>query len=734
MQNTPRVIRRPQTSLIIYDTPARAVFKLSQRDVSRIEQAADTSIDFLPQQELVGLCDSLGVQRQPRDDADRATLASLAAPPPPAAAAATPAKADAYAADPSSDEEESSGLRWGLIGVIIGLGVVLIAAILLLSRFFSGPSGATPTETPSVETTATVTVTPASAAVIALANVSVRSGPAVEYPVTGLLPAGASAEVIGRNAASTWWQISAPNIQGNQGWVPDDQVTTSNVANVPVATPPPLPTPTATPLQTFNGWRGEYFANADLQGQPVVVQDDPQINFNWGAGSPAPGVPPNDYSVRWTRDQAFEQGAYRFTVNVEGGVRLWLDGQLLIDSWRDQGLRLEQADSGSLSRGAHPVRVEYRKRSGNGLIAVSWQLIPEEPPVAVISGPTTGQAGQRLQFSAANSVPPPGGRITSYEWRFGDGSTASGVQVDKVYDQPASYEVLLVVTGDNGLAGTATQQVTIAPAPQPPQAVITAPSQGVVGQPLTFNGSQSSGQSPITQYLWAFDDGVAATGQVVQHAYSQPGDYTVSLTVTDSNGLTGSTTQQVQISQPPPTATPTAPPPALPLEGTVWRWEDELPGTAVTAIFESGAVRGNGGCNDYSGPYQVAGQSLTIGPLATGGVACDEGVMAQETLYLNALQGTRLRDRRHPAAPVWRRGRSDCRSLFHRSIRISKHLEPELVSTVRHRGRPVAGQRRGKRAVTVRGRGAWRRLALTSWWRRPAARAARSSWNSFRAC
>ena len=652
MQNTPKVIRRPQNVLVIYESPARAVFKLSQRDASRIEQAADTAIDFLAQPQLVSLIDSLAVQRLPLDDADRAALAGLAAPPPispsPAAQAAAaplaatqPKPVSPGAGDPLPAEGEESGLRWGLVGIIVGLGLVLILAIVLLSRFFSGPSGATPTETPAVETTTTVTATPGSPSVIALANVSVRSGPGIEYPVTGLLPAGGSADVIGRNAASTWWLISAPNIQGNQGWVPDDQVTTSNVTSVPVATPPPLPTPTATPLQTFNGWKGEYFANADLQGQPVVVQDDPQINFNWGAGAPAPGVPPNDYSVRWTRDQAFEQGAYRFAVNVEGGVRLWLDGQILIDSWSDQGLRLEQADSPSLASGVHPVRVEYRKRSGNGLIAVSWQQIPEEPPVAVINGPTTGRAGERLRFSAANSVPPRDGRIISYEWRFGNGSTASGVEVDTTYAQPATYEILLVVTGDNGLASTATQQVTIAAAPQPPQAVIVAPSQGVVGQPLTFNGGQSSGQTPISEYLWAFDDGVAATGQVVQHAYSQPGSYTVSLTVTDSNGLTGVASQQVQISQPPPTPTPIPTAPPLSLEGPDWQWEDALPGALVSARFSDGVVSGNGGCNDYSGSYQVAGQALTIGALGTTGLQCADEVMVQEAVYFADLQGAR---------------------------------------------------------------------------------------------
>ncbi len=649
MQNTPRVFRRPQNILAVYDAPARAVFKFSQRDGSRIEQAADTSIDFLTQQDLVSFIDSLAIQRLPLDDADRALLAGLAAAPPagpaaPVAAAALPKTVPAGAGDPPPPETESSGLRWGLVGVIIGLGVVLILVIVLLSRFFSGPSGSSPTETPVVETTVTVTATPGDASVVALANVSVRSGPSAEYPVIGVLPAGTSAPVIGKNAAGTWWLVSAPNIQGNQGWLPDDQVTASNTASVPVATPPPLPTPTPTPLQTFNGWKGEYFANADVQGQPVVVQDDPQINFNWGAGAPAPGVPPNDYSVRWSRDQFFEQGAYRYSVNVEGGVRLWLDGQLLIDSWRDQGLRLEQADSGPLVQGTHPVRVEFRKRSGNGQIAVSWQLIPQEPPEAVISGPTTGQAGQQLRFSAANSIPPPSGSIVRYEWRFGDGSTATGVQVDTVYAQPATYEVLLVVTADNGLASTATQQVVISPAPQPPTAVIVSPAQGVAGQPLTFDASQSSGQTALTQHLWSFGDGVAATGEVVQHVYNQQGAYTVSLTVTDSNGLTGSANKQVQI-LPAATSTPTPSPTAtvapLPLEGTDWQWEEALPGAPVSARFSANVVNGNGGCNDYTGGYQVVGQALTVDALATAGLQCAADVMAQELVYLAALQGAR---------------------------------------------------------------------------------------------
>lgn len=647
MQNTPKVFRTPQTVLAVYDAPARAVFKLSQRDVLRIEHLAETSIDFVDQPQLVSIMDRLAIQRLPLDDADRAMLASLAgasaARPspvspgaPPTAAASRPAVASPEI--PPADDEGSPGLRWGLVAGILGLAIVLILAVFLLARFFGSSPESTPETTPTVETVITATVTPEAASVIALANVSVRSGPDLAYPVIGLLPAGATAEVIGRNDASSWWLIRAANIQGNQGWVPDDQVTTNNTGSVPVATPPPQPTTTPTPQQSFTGWKGEYFANPDLQGQPVLVRDDPQINFNWGAGAPAPGLPPNGYSVRWTRVQSFEPGDYRFSVNVEGGVRLWLDGRSLIDSWETQGLRLEQADSGPLPAGNHELRVEYRKLSGNGQIAVSWQAIAQQPPVAVISGPVSGQAGQTLHFSGAASTAPPGGQIVGYQWQFGDGSTATGVESDHTYAQPGAYQVTLIVTADNGLTAQATQQVVISPAAQPPKAIIDAPTQGTVGQPLTFDGSSSNGQTPLTGFLWSFGDGVAATGQVVQHAYAQAGTYTVSLTVTDSDGLTGASSLQVQVF---PAATPTPTPAPLTLEGTPWQWEAALAGSSVTARFEGGIVSGSGGCNSYNGGYELAGQSLTVGPLTTTGLACEDDLMTQETTFLAALQGTR---------------------------------------------------------------------------------------------
>jgi len=64
-----------------------------------------------------------------------------------------------------------------------------------------------------------------------------------------------------------------------------------------------------------------------------------------------------------------------------------------------------------------------------------------------------------------------------------------------------------------------------------------------------------------------------------------------------------------------------------------------LGGVTMTAKFEDGMVSGNTGCNSFNGPYEIDGQNITIGPLASTLAACPTPELStQETNYLNALQ------------------------------------------------------------------------------------------------
>lgn len=656
-----RVIRRPQHTLVLFSGPPPTVYKFGQRDVSRIEQSANAPLEYLAREQLVAVARGLGVATLPLDEQDRADLAG-AAPAVPPAAAAKPDKAAApppveppgYADLAPTAEEQAGGssrLRIGLLVAVIVLAVVLLLAIAAFLRLLSGPEpGNQTTRTATLAASATVTGAPGAPSVLAPSNVSVHSGPAEQYPVIGLLPAGGAGQVVGRTSAGDWWLVQAVNIQGGQGWVPADAVIASNVEDVPLATPPPLPTATPTIPASFPDWKGEYFANPDIDGQPVLARNDPDINFNWGAGSPAPGVPPNDYSVRWTRQAFLEQGNTVFAASVEGGVRLWLDGRLLIDSWRSQGLRLEQAESGALAQGQHDLRVEYRKLTGNGQIAVSWQLQPSQPPVAVIDGPAQALVGEPARFSGKNSLPTPGSRIVDYQWLFGDGTGASGPEVSKTYQAAGVYELKLTVVDLNGLTASASQLVQIAaptPTPsQPPTASIVAPTQATVGQAVTFDGSNSRGATPLVSYQWNFGDGSTAGDVRVDHVYSSAGVFDVTLTVVDSTGLRSTAGARIQIDDVP---TPT-PIPELPLIGVEWRLvaynsgqpalTPILPGSQITARFDQdGALLGFAGCNTYNAQYQVDGAALSIGLPAAGQAACatPEGVMQQEAAYLALL-------------------------------------------------------------------------------------------------
>ncbi len=70
----------------------------------------------------------------------------------------------------------------------------------------------------------------------------------------------------------------------------------------------------------------------------------------------------------------------------------------------------------------------------------------------------------------------------------------------------------------------------------PPVAIITAPSKGYVGFPVQFSAANSVDDGFIMSYIWDFGDGSKSAGKIVQHTYTAPGNYTVTLIVYDNDG------------------------------------------------------------------------------------------------------------------------------------------------------------------------------------------------------
>jgi PKD repeat protein len=327
-------------------------------------------------------------------------------------------------------------------------------------------------------------------------------------------------------------------------------------------------------FQFYQDWQAEYFDGPEPMGEPAVVRSEREINYFWGDEAPAPGVPAEGWSARWTRREAVDAGAYTFEVDVSGLVRIWLDGALLIDDWQDRGPRSLEMTSGTLTAGEHSMRVEYARGSGDARLLVQWRRVQEVQvlPTAVIEGPARALVGQQVTYAGGSSTGSPGSQIVEHIWSMGDGSEAAGVLVQHVYAAPGVYNVTLRVTDDQGLSSSSTLQVRVdqtAPTPEPatpPQAVIVAPTFGYVYEPLIFDASQSAGANPIVSFAWRFGDGTVANAVRVAKTYGAEGTYNVTLTVTDDQGLSDTTNRLVQVLRPAstPAASPTPTVPVAP--------------------------------------------------------------------------------------------------------------------------------------------------------------------------
>jgi beta-glucosidase len=121
------------------------------------------------------------------------------------------------------------------------------------------------------------------------------------------------------------------------------------------------------------GLRGEYFANNQLTGAPVLVRVDERMDFRWTLNSPGRGIPFDWYSVRWTGTlTAPAEGAKSIGVEGNDGYRLFLDGKLVIDNWRKQSFGARIAGVQLAPGSTHEIRLEYFESTGNARLKLVW--------------------------------------------------------------------------------------------------------------------------------------------------------------------------------------------------------------------------------------------------------------------------------------------------------------------------------------------------------------------------
>lgn len=169
------------------------------------------------------------------------------------------------------------------------------------------------------------------------------------------------------------------------------------------------------------------------------------------------------------------------------------------------------------------------------------------PPTAAVSAtPATALSRTTVTVTTAGSADSDG-TIASSQIDFGDGTVLPGPTASHSYPLAGTYRVVATVTDNMGASATASTQVTAQN--RAPQATVSvSPASAVSGTLLTVSTAASSDpDGTIASSHIDFGDGTFTNGTTASHAYSRPGSYTVTATVTDNMGATATTAQTVTV-------------------------------------------------------------------------------------------------------------------------------------------------------------------------------------------
>ena len=118
---------------------------------------------------------------------------------------------------------------------------------------------------------------------------------------------------------------------------------------------------------SIGGIKGEYWNNLTMSGTPILTRIEPGIDYNWGGDAPGPGVKAPLFSARWTGvlNVPYTE-TYTFYINVQEGIRLWVDDQLIVNNWMAHHMTIEYQGRIDLEVGTVPIVMEISNLSGGG--------------------------------------------------------------------------------------------------------------------------------------------------------------------------------------------------------------------------------------------------------------------------------------------------------------------------------------------------------------------------------
>jgi len=175
---------------------------------------------------------------------------------------------------------------------------------------------------------------------------------------------------------------------------------------------------------TGTGLRGFYytshFSSNAFSGMPTLTRIDPTIDFNFGTGSPDPSISSDFFTIRWSGQvRALDTDTYTFYTTTDDGTRLWVNNQLIVNSWV---LQAPTEHSGSIALTAnqqYPIVMEYYENAVGAVARLSWStagggVAKEIVPMSQLYPAAVGALSQTIAFGVGNG--------TNLVFNFGPGS------------------------------------------------------------------------------------------------------------------------------------------------------------------------------------------------------------------------------------------------------------------------------------------------------------------------
>jgi uncharacterized protein YraI len=178
--------------------------------------------------------------------------------------------------------------------------------------------------------------------------------------------------------------------------------------------------PATVHADTGSNWTGAYYNNPTLSGSPVFNRIDPAVVFNWGPYSPGPGIGSSNWSARWVTVQYMNAGTYRFTITADDGVRVFIDGQIILDKFIAQAPTTYYVNV-QVVAGNHVIQVDYFQGVGDASLSVTWEYLLSS---------STAWTAQYFNNSSLSGAPAVSRYETgiNYFWDFG--APAPGIVPD----------------------------------------------------------------------------------------------------------------------------------------------------------------------------------------------------------------------------------------------------------------------------------------------------------------